>query len=432
MELLRDLSAFWAMFHVIFLFITLFRSRYTKRKTLLIAGIGMGGLMLLNGAGVIVLGADVMGRLFLFTASLPSFVLFYILSRDKSFRFLFTFCLADTCCLWVMAVTLILDERLGGGKHVLMLVSRLLVFPLIEYLTYRYLREPFLKLQEAVENGWGIFAGMTFLYYILLTLMLYYPTNIVERPEDIFICVLVLILMLFNYGTIFSALYRQLLLYQKQKNERVLQEQKMALMEQLENQQRIRKMEHDMKAHTIMLSGLLAAGKEEEALEYLEHVEMEMDTLSGQFCANPYINTVLVQYHRKLAGLGAACQFDIQIGGEEQHYVELCQILSNGLENACDALKEIGAEKREVSVQMKYSRDYLLIRIKNSCNEALYVEKGTVPATDKEGSGHGFGLISVQEAARRLGGDMLCYAQFGLFVLDVMVRAKAERAGNFV
>lgn len=424
MEVLRDLSSFWAMFHVIILFIILFRSRYTKRKTLLLAWVGMGGLMLLNGVGVVVLGMDTMGRLFLFTCSLPSFVFFYILSCDKKFRFLFTFCLADTCCLWIMAVTLILDEWLGGGKYVLMFVSRLLAFPLVEYLAYRYLRDPFLKLQEAVKKGWGIFAGMALLYYILVTLMVFYPTNIVERPEDVLNCILVLVLMLFHYGTIFSALYRQLLLYQKQQNERVLQEQKMTLMEQLENQQRIRKMKHDMKVHTIMLSGLVAAGKEEEALEYLEHVKTEMDTLSGQFCANPYINAVLVQYYQKLAGLGAACQFDIQIGGEELHYMDLCQILSNGLENARDALMEIDVEKREVSVQMKYSKDYLLIRIKNSCNEALYVEKGTIPATDKEGREHGFGLSSVQEAARRLGGDMLCYAQFGLFVLDVMVRVK--------
>ena len=32
MEILRDLSIFWAMFHVIFVFIMLFRSRYAKKK----------------------------------------------------------------------------------------------------------------------------------------------------------------------------------------------------------------------------------------------------------------------------------------------------------------------------------------------------------------------------------------------------------------
>lgn len=37
MILLRDLSIFWGMFHVIFLFIMLFRSRFAKKKTILAA-----------------------------------------------------------------------------------------------------------------------------------------------------------------------------------------------------------------------------------------------------------------------------------------------------------------------------------------------------------------------------------------------------------
>lgn len=422
MVLLRDLSIYWGMFHVIFLFIMLFRSRYTKRKTLWIAAVSMGSLMALNGVGLIIFGFDVLAKVFLFTCSIPSFVIFYVLSADKKFRFLFTFCLADTICLWVMAVTNLLDHYFGGGQYVLLLVSRLIAFPLIEYMMYRYLRKPYLELQDAVEKGWEIFAGMTMLYYVLLVVIVQYPTNIVERPEDVFTCVLVLVLMFFNYGTIFSALYRQLLLYRKQQSERILRQQKNTLEAQLESQQRIRKMKHDMKGHTITLSGLLTSGKTEEALNYLDNVKEEMDTLVGQLCPNPYINAVFVHYCQKFQELGVECQTDIQIGEEELPYMELCQILSNGLENACDALKQLDADKRKASVQMKYSRNYLVIRIRNSCRETLCVEKGTIPATEKKESDHGFGLLTVKEAAERLGGEMFCYTEKDSFVLDVMVR----------
>lgn len=350
--ILRDLSAFWSMFHVIFLFIMLFRSRYTKRKTLLFAGIGMGLLMLLNGAGIIVLGFEMMGKLFLFTCSVPSFLFFYLLSADKKFRFLLTFCLADTSSIWIIGVTLLMDAYLGGGKYIVMFVGRLIAFPLMEYLAYRYLRKPYLELQDSVEKGWGVFAGMTFLYYILLTVMLYYPSNIENRPADVLPCVLVLILMFFNYATIFSALYGQLLLYRKQQNECALQEQKNALEEQLENQQRIRKMKHDMKGHVITLSGLISSGKEKEALEYLEHVRTEADSLYGKFCTNPYIDAVLVHYYQKFQEIETEFELDIQIGDEELPYMGLCQILSNGLENAWEALGGLAAEKRAVSVQM--------------------------------------------------------------------------------
>ena len=53
------------------------------------------------------------------------------------------------------------------------------------------------------------------------------------------------------------------------------------------------------------------------------------------------------------------------------HIASERQILSNGLENAWDALKALAWDKRKVSVQMKYSRDYLIIRIKNRCREEL-------------------------------------------------------------
>lgn len=70
---------------------------------------------------------------------------------------------------------------------------------------------------------------------------------------------------------------------------------------------------------------------------------------------------------------------------------------------------------------MKYNRNYLLIRIRNSCRNDLNVEKGTIPVTDKEGHDHGFGLATIQEAAQRLDGEMLCYTENGNFVLDVMI-----------
>ncbi len=156
-------------------------------------------------------------------------------------------------------------------------------------------------------------------------------------------------------------------------------------------------------------------------------MEMEMDVLQREFCANPYLNAVFVHFSQKFQELEAGYRMDIQIGEEELPYMELCQILSNGLENACDALKALDRKERDISLQMKYSRDYLVIRIRNRCRDELYVEKGILPATDKDGYDHGFGLVTVQEAAKRCGGEMFCYTENGYFVLDVMVQ-KNEKA----
>ncbi len=421
---LRNLSVYWSLFHVGLLFVMLFRSRFNKKKSLILVGIGIGVLMLLNGIGMAVLGHELMGKLFLLTCSLPSLIYFWLLSRDRNGKFLLTFCLVDTSCLWVLAATILLDAFLGDGKYTLMFVSRLILFPLLEYLVYRYLRKPYLELQEAVDKGWGIFAGMTMLYYVLLAVVADFPTNIGERPEDAPVCILILILMFFTYATMFTALYRQLLLNRKQQSERILSEQKHSLELQLENQQQIRKLKHDMKTHTVTLSGLLAAGKTEEAAGYLKDMESELEPYIQPVCPNMYLNAVFSHYVRKFQELYMELHLDIQVGEEKLPYMELCRILSNGLENAWEASAELPPKEREASVQMKYSRDYLLIRMKNKCRRDLSVEKGIVPKSGKKEPGHGFGLTTIQEAAAALDGDMCVYTDSGNFVLDVMVRTE--------
>lgn len=421
MTIFRDLSVLWSLFHILILFMLLYRSRYGRRKTFFLTGIAMGLLIILNMTGLILYGAEQMGRVFILTCTLPSLLFFWFVSKDKNGRFFFTFCLADTVALWIIVVTNVLDFYFGGERYLLMFVGRLLLFPMVEWWAVRWLRKPYLELQESVAEGWGIFAGMMALYYILLAVHANFPVIITARPQELPAFLLILLLMPMTYVTIFVALYRQLLLYRKRQSEIILQKQKNVLEAQLENQNRIRKMKHDMKAHTVTLAGLLAEGQMEEAQEYLKGMEMEMTTLLGRFCANPYLNAVLIQYSGKLEELGVEYSINIQIGDEALPYMELCQILSNGLENACDALKGLDIEKREFSVQMKYSRNNLLIRIQNRCRDDLYVEKGTIPDTDKEGHDHGFGLSTVQEAARRLGGEMFCYTKDRRFVLDVMV-----------
>ena len=424
MQILRDVSVVWSLLHILVLFIMLYRSRYSRRKTILITGFTMMPLIILNLAGVLIYGVGFMGKVFILTCTLPSLLVFWFVSADKKGRFFFTFCLADTLAYWIMIVTNLLDFYLGGGRYVLMLIGRLAMFPLVEWAAIRYLRKPYLELQESVTRGWGIFAGMTALYYVLLAVFANFPVLITQRPQELPALLIVLVLMPMTYAVIFASLYRQFLLYRRQQSERILQEQKNALEIQLENQQQIRRMKHDMKGYTATLSGLLAAGNIQEAVEYLAGVEKKMDTLSGQFCANPYINATLAYYSRKLGELSAECRMDIQVGEEMLPYMELCRILADGLENVCDALKKLEKDRREVSVHMRYHRDYLLIRIRNRCQEDLYVKRGETVPTSKTEKGHGFGLSAIQEAANRLDGDMVCYTEDGWFMLDVMVRTE--------
>lgn len=147
MEIFRDLSLLWSLFHILILFMLLYRSRYSVRKTFLLTGLTMGPLILLNIAGVAVYGTAVMGKIFIFTCTLPSLLFFWFVSKDKKGRFFFTFCLADTVALWIIAVTNLADFYVGGGQYILMFIGRLLLFPLLEWAAVKRLRKPYLELQ---------------------------------------------------------------------------------------------------------------------------------------------------------------------------------------------------------------------------------------------------------------------------------------------
>ena len=65
MEILRELSLLWSLFHILILFMMLYRSRYPRRKTLFLTGITMIPLIALNLAGVAIYGAQFMGKIFI-------------------------------------------------------------------------------------------------------------------------------------------------------------------------------------------------------------------------------------------------------------------------------------------------------------------------------------------------------------------------------
>lgn len=207
MTVLRDISMLWSLFHILILFMLLYRSRYPRKKTLILTGMTMGPLALLTVAGLAYYGAEFMGQIFILTLTLPSLLFFWFMSKDKKGKFFFTFCVADTVALWIIAVTNLADFYLGGQRYILLL----------------------------------------------------------------------LLLMPMTYATIFAAMYRQLLLHRKRQSERILQAQKSTLEAQLDSQQSIRKMKHDIKGYTATLSGLLSAGKIKEAEEYLAGVEQKTD-----------------------------------------------------------------------------------------------------------------------------------------------------------
>lgn len=168
-QYLIDWSTTVSMFVVIILFLFLFESRYTKKKYLaslipfLIIWFGV------NLGILFAFGIEVQGTYSLITASLPSLIYFWIVAKDRGGRFFFTFCMVDTVMIWVMLVTGLLDY-FAGSEGIVNFVSRMIAFPIMMYLTLKVARKPYLRLLHTVSRGWWLFAAMTGLFYLTLTI----------------------------------------------------------------------------------------------------------------------------------------------------------------------------------------------------------------------------------------------------------------------
>ena len=428
MVILRDLSVLWSLVHVLAVFILLYRPRYSGRVTAAATTVFFVPLAVTVMAVLVYQGPEMASKLIVPLCTVPSVIFFYIMSADRGGRFFFTFCVSDTVSLWIIDVTNLLDTYLGGGMYVVMFVSRLVLFPLLEFVIWRYLRQGYHLVQSALPGGWWVFVLTGVVYYALLVVMANYPSLVTKRADDLLAFVLVLALMPLMYLTIFATLSKQLQLFNARQKQQHMQAQKERLELLLENQQLTHRLHHDMKAHVSTLSSLLAEGKLTEARDYLARVGDLPGALLAPCCDDPYINAAINAFRPRFAQLGVQLSLDIRLSQLCEEPVALCMIIANALENALEALAALPAEARAAGLWLHSREPYLLLRVKNRCAPGLKVSRGERPATSKEGPEHGHGLATIWDMAKRLGGSAACYTENGFFVLEVAVKSAGAKA----
>lgn len=421
MEILRDLSMLWSLIHVEVLFLLLFQPRYSRRVTSAVCFIVCTVLVLLNLALMFRLGSERFMNVALITCTLPTLLMSFLLSQYRDGRFFFTFCLSDTCSFWIMQLTNLLD-RLSGDTYIVLFCGRVVLFFALELVIWRRLRRPYLELQAETPKGWWLFTSVAAIYYILIVTMSVPVGTPLPARQEIVKLLFVMALMPITYLTIFSALYRQILLFRTQERDRMLMAQKEYVEAQLESQQAIRQLHHDIKAFHGTLAGLLAEGKTEDARTFLAQVGDFEGKPHVDYCANPYLNALFGQFAGRFDAAGAKLKITAQVGPEQLPHVELCLILSNALENALEAVSALPESDRITSAQLRYKGAYLLLRVRNRCTHGLIVERGSFPSTTKREAGHGFGLTTIRATAEKLGGNAICYTEDGNFILDVMLK----------
>ena len=135
--------------------------------------------------------------------TIPSLVLFWLLSKYRDARFFLTFCFVDTVSLIIGYIARYIGILLGHAGGILSVLIMLLVFTVI----YRAGKPYFERYREAlafIDTGWKTLTCSAAVIYITLLFSAVYPRPLIERPEY-FLSYLIICIMVLSFYAVFCA-----------------------------------------------------------------------------------------------------------------------------------------------------------------------------------------------------------------------------------
>jgi len=226
---------------------------------------------------------------------------------------------------------------------------------------------------------------------------------------------------------IFSVIYLKTL-YEKKEVEveqalfKVLSDQSKAGIETLrKSQEQAAIYRHDLRHHMNYLNACISENNLKGALSYISEVCKEIDSANViRYSENESVNLILSAYVAKAEEKKISCEISISAGDFRKLAVpDLCSLLSNALENAINACKDItGNDKPFIKLHIYSKNNKLCIDIRNSCRTEPEFKHG-LPVSKEQG--HGFGTKSMAHVAEKYNGVYQFSAVDGVFIFQAAI-----------
>ncbi len=247
----------------------------------------------------------------------------------------------------------------------------------------------------------------SFVVTFLITFLKYNQNNLTTNILNaiILICVTTIFVITFY---LFSVSKNNRLIQQNYIQSQHIQTLKAYYTALAANEREIRKIKHDIRNHTQVLSNLISCGEYENAQKYIEEMNHfttpKLNTVPN--VGNALINAILLQKTIEYPDI------TIEIKGTVQPAIaisdfDLCTIISNLLDNALEYSSSNNF--RNISFYIYQEGSILLIRVANTLASSVNPNQFEIHSSKTE-KGHGYGITNVREAVYRNHG-MLHYEQ---------------------
>lgn len=94
---------------------------------------------------------------------------------------------------------------------------------------------------------------------------------------------------------------------------------------------------------------------------------------------------------------------------------EFAMVVANLFDNALNCMKDFTERKKLVNAKIRCEKKYLLIHMKNEYEKEIIFDSDTGLPVSQKGKDHGFGMQSVQTFSDKIGGNLGCYCEDGMF-----------------
>ena len=370
-------------------------------------------------------GPVVFGKWLLFSMHLPTFFLFLYAAGRGAIKTAFMILTAVVFTAPTVLIGNLVQRTLFVNSPQALLLSNLLSYGLMLLLAQVVFRKGFNYLLRYGDNRlFLIFSLVPLLYYAYvlasvnldltnLTSFGGYVTRFVPTAQ-VLLCYFMLPYIYKSFSEKQEAKSAQAAL----KQQLASTEDRIALLS--ESNRRMAVYRHDMRHQLMMLEGLIASDKPEQAQDFIQSVMDGLDAVTPRrYCENETVNLLCSSYDSRAQQLGVRLTIRALLPGQlSLSDTELCSVVSNGLENALTAASQPELTDKWVDFYCEARENTVLIQIRNSCAGQVELRNG-LPVSGRDG--HGYGCYSIQTIVHRNGGHCVFSPENGAFTLRLVI-----------
>lgn len=185
--------------------------------------------------------------------------------------------------------------------------------------------------------------------------------------------------------------------------------------------ERRRRLKHDMHAHMTALDMLAQKGDLVALRQYIQKMEHslvgeQMNKYTGIFA----VDAIISEEHNKAIEQHVSWSFKGNLQGVSDISIfELCTIFSNLLENAMEAIEKVDGDKK-IETNVSNFRGKIVLVVGNSCDENI-IGDARPQTIKKDKSNHGLGLKNVEEIVNKREGSINYQVKNGWFEVTVIL-----------